>query len=191
MDARQAYIQKYQQRYGSAPTFLSPPQVPIQSDSQSNAGPVGVVTSPPYLVPIGPRPIPRPMPVQIDHPPRRSPHARGGYPRGVHRGVPPRVQHHRARHSYGHHRQPAPVAVAPAPTGKTCPTWGYLVRTNPDGSETVVQCQPGSMAAAGLHGLEGLFDEVSNTMQSALGPNWMLYVGGAAAAYFLFFRKRR
>lgn len=195
MDARQLYIQKYTQRYGSAPAFLSPAPVPIQSDSQSNSDVTGSATAPPYLVPIGPRPVPRPMPVQIDHQPRRQPPGRGGYPRGMHRGMSPRVTHHRAQHSYGHRRRPVAVSPTVVPvsvaTGKTCPTWGYMVRTNPDGSETVVQCAPGQPAAAGLHGLDGLLDEVTGTMQGALGPNWMLYLGGAAIAYFLFFKKRR
>jgi len=197
MDARQAYIQKYTQRYGSAPTFLSPaPSGPIYSDSQSNSD----VTS--VIMPKTPRPVPLPMPVTPPPQPQVQPpyphghgYGRGGRHRSSRAVVPPhRVRHHRMQHSYGHHRHPAPLPITPAPvvtTGKTCPTWGYMVRTNPDGSETVVQCQPGSVAAAGLHGLDGLFDEVSSTMQGALGQNWMLYVGGAALAYFLFFKKGR
>jgi hypothetical protein len=82
---------------------------------------------------------------------------------------------------------PVPVPVTPpAPAGKTCPTWGWMVSTNPDGSETVHQCQPGTPAAPGLH---GLIDDISAPIAATLGPNWLLYVGLGLAAYF--FMKRR
>lgn len=114
---------------------------------------------------------------------------------------------HRRRHSFGPRPAPPPyrlpgppppVPVTPpevappvAATGKICPTWGYMVSTNPDGSETVHQCQPGSVAAAGLHGLDGLFDDITAPIAGVLGPNWMLYAGAAALAYFFFFKKGR
>lgn len=81
---------------------------------------------------------------------------------------------------------PAPVVVAPpVASGPKCPNWGWMVRTNPDGSETVVACTPGQTAAAGLHGLDG----INEVMTGYLGPNWMMYAAIAAGAWF--FLKRR
>lgn len=123
---------------------------------------------------------PAPM-VQPAPPPRHTWHARAGAHRRRHHPAPlgppvyvPPVE------------QPAPVVVAPPiATGPRCPTWGWMVRTNADGSETVIACTPGQPAAAGLHGLDG----IGETMASYLGPNWMLYVGLAVGAWY--FLKRR
>jgi hypothetical protein len=89
---------------------------------------------------------------------------------------------------------PAPMPVVPAPTGKPCPTWGWAVSTNPDGSETVHQCTPGQPMAAGLHGLYGSglsgLDGITDTLESTLGPNWMLYLGLGIGAWFLLKKMR-
>ena len=131
-----------------------------------------------------------------------EPPAHGG--RGERQGGYGYDRRHRRRHSFGPRPIPVPLPVTPgpvpvptpapipavAPTGKICPTWGYMVSTNPDGSETVHQCTPGQPGAPGLHGLDGLIDDITAPIAATLGPNWLLYLGLGAAAWF-FMKKRR
>ena len=156
---------------------------------------IGPVRHPPIIYPPDPKPpvriqpmppirvgpYPLPVPPRYYPQPRRRPkrHRR-------HRGP------HRARHPVFIKVAPpvatAPpirVPVAPIVTGKICPSWGWMVKTNEDGSETVIKCQPGQPGAPGLHGLDG----ITETMEGALGPNWMLYIGAGLALWY-FMKKR-
>lgn len=191
MDARQAYIAKYKAAYGRAPVLSSAPgpRKPIAL----TGGPAVVMYTPPPAKPVRPvrpmppiRVFPQPAP-PIDHRPSdpRHGHRRSPIPLGPPVFVPPTTD------KPAPVIQPAPLPVQPAPGGLTCPSWGWMVKTNPDGSETVVRCAIGQPAPAGLHGFDEVWNQVSSTMAGTLGPNWLLYVGGAAAAYFLLFKKRR
>lgn len=183
--------------------YSSPPIIPIQSDSQSNAGSA-------YPAPI-PRPAPPIPPIPMPVTPAQPPPAYGRGGRwGGHRGWGRGGGYdrdgggygHRRRHSFGPRPAPVPVPPTPAPvpvpvtpppapvaTGKTCPTWGWMSRDNPDGSYTVIQCHPGDPAAAGLHGLGSIIDDIAAPIAATLGPNWLLYLGVGVAAYFLMKRR--
>lgn len=204
--AQIAYVKKYQATYGRPPASLP--------NLQAAIGPRGItVTSPPiYKPPVDRRPMPplrvpplrQPPAVQPPLPPAMTPEDRWRRRPGIrhaHRGwrnrrrpvaMPP--THLPPQPYVAPTEKPAPVPMpvqtAP-PTGPICPSWGWMVRTNPDGSETVVRCAIGQPAPAGLHGLDGLWDDISGKAQSLLGPNWMLYAGGTLAAYFLLFKRRR
>lgn len=165
------------------PVLPNPPHMP----------PVPVITHPhvkpkrpPRRHPLPPMRVPPSPPIMQ---PARPPHAHTWHHRRAHGHLRPHPAPLGPPVYMPPTETPAPVVVvappAPVATGPICPTWGYLVRTNPDGSETVVQCQPGQHAAAGLHGLEG----IGETMAGYLGPNWMLYVGLGLAAWF-FLKKR-
>lgn len=168
------------------------------------------VYDPPLLYPLDIPPRLPPVPI-ITHPhgPRKQPPVRHPMPpirvprpRIQPAPLPPRyVKPHHGRRHHGPRPHPVPVfgppvyvppvepapivAASPVATGPICPSWGWMVKTNPDGSETVVRCAIGQPTSGGLHGLELITDSI----QGVLGPNWMLYVGGALAAWF--FLKRR
>src|SRR5215475_14558534 len=146
-----------------APQLQPKPPMPVPVPLPvTPAGPLDTPTSP------GPPPtagLPRTHPRGIWRPPWGGT-GRGRWGKG--RGEPHEEgRHHRRRHSYGGRPAPVPLPVTPAPppvpvpvavappvpTGKPCPTWGWAVSTNPDGSETVHQCHPGDPMAPGLHGL--------------------------------------
>lgn len=214
-----AYLAKYQKVFGSpyAGPYRGIVSFPNEGDqSAGTVNPTGNQYQGPPIVKVPRPPVPLPVTpagptdtIQPGGPPGTAVAPRRWPPgRGWHRGWGERQggygydRRHRRRHSFGPRPTPVPlpvtpapppvpvpVAIPPAPTGKTCPTWGYMVSTNPDGSETVHQCQPGQPAAPGLHGLDGLIDDITAPIAATLGPNWLLYVGLGAAAWF--FMKRR
>lgn len=193
-------VQMYPGPILTGPPIYSPPAYDIPSDVPVRHPPIIYPPDKP-IRPIRPMPPIRVGPVHPT-PPVYQPHyrRRRRHPQPYRGGVMLQPGHHygRRRHPYPVMPHP-PIKVAPdpivappilpilpiVPTGKTCPTWGWMVRTNADGSETVIACTPGQPGAAGLHGLES----ITGTLQGALGPNWMLYIGAGLAAWY-FMKKR-
>lgn len=203
--AEQAYITKYKARFGRMPPVSPAPgprakPIAISGGPVAFVGPTGVRVDapkkaiPPRILPVmPPQPIP---PFHLPQPPVAGNRGWRGRRRPAHRGH---------GHSFGHRPRPVPLPVmpptpaptptpitvappAPVQTGPICPSWGWMVSTNPDGSETVHQCQPGQHAAAGLHDFD--LSQLSSSMGTVAGiPTFWLVAG--AAAYFLFLKKRR
>jgi hypothetical protein len=186
---------------------------PIRFQPSGRGKPIGIVGPPIQLWagPKGPTPVigppaSTPYPGAVLENPAYRPHRQTFHQRYGQRA--------RQRHAHGRHPQPMPAIThdkvvitgppavmpmpvtpkpmpppesIPMPTGRTCPSWGWMVRTNADGSETVVPCAPGQMAPAGLHGLD--FSQLQSSMGTVAGiPTFWL--AAFAAAYFLFFRRR-